>query len=60
MLQVPKKVAYGHSVGLVGSLEPVGIWDTSKALQLDWCKNDFWSGEVEIPTGWATSHLSTL
>jgi hypothetical protein len=48
---VHKPCEFGLRVGVVGNLETLGSWDSSRALQLDWSDGHMWYGEAEVPLG---------
>ena len=50
-MQVPKKVANGKSIGLVGSSQSVGHWNPERGLRLSRTQDDTWYGEVDLPAG---------
>ena len=48
---IPKKVAFGQTVGLVGSKADLGNWDPNSSLALEWHEGHQWSAEAELPVG---------
>jgi hypothetical protein len=48
---VTKRVRFGQSLRVVGSVPQLGDWDPSRAPELVWSEGDVWTGEVALPPG---------
>ncbi|MBK9291411.1 MAG: 4-alpha-glucanotransferase [Bacteroidetes bacterium] len=42
---------WGQSICVCGSEPELGLWDTGKAVDLNYLGNDLWGGEIELPEG---------
>lgn len=49
---LPYHCRYGQSVCLIGSIDKLGKWDVSRAVEMSWHDGDLWKVELELPKRW--------
>jgi alpha-amylase len=43
------KCAFGEQLGVVGSIAPLGAWQSGQLLPMEWGEGDTWTATVEVP-----------